>query len=396
MDEFGESLPSESVLVSNHVNNHLLSSNYNNKSLSSKKEKNDQPKPFLKKGSRKEPSALMGMTRPNSNQNYKNEESSSILETSLISNSDLLGDTTNSDIYDKWLEEQRIAKLELDEFEMIERDVDNMAVTPLLMSVDGNIDKSNLNQKLNNDSKPFIKQNNQINQEESNNQSRWTYQSADYFISNSHNSNSISSSLNNNNSRSYNNNNVNYLTPKSSINKSFQSGNRRYQEYNNYDNYNDNDHDYHNNNDNDNDYDDNYDKYSNNYNYHEKEDENYNNNNSDNDDNNNHNMNDNDNPIYNIEEDNLQFQQLDDEYEGASSVLISDTKFLRVSESQNPFYESSSIFSTKNSFQNSPKVFTNPPPIPPPPPLSNVDDSISWVNNDNNNNNDDDNNNNPK
>jgi hypothetical protein len=64
------------------------------------------------------------------------EEAVSGLETSLISNSDLLSETTNSDIHKKYLEDQRLAQLELAEFEMIERDLDNIAVTPLLMSTD--------------------------------------------------------------------------------------------------------------------------------------------------------------------------------------------------------------------------------------------------------------------
>lgn len=130
----------------------------------------------------------MGMMKNNStvkemnNSNSHNQEeeiTTSILESSLISNSDLLGDTTNSDIYSKWLEEQRIAKLELDEFEMIERDVDNMAVTPLLMSVDGKIGIPT-NHIPKNETKPLNQTNMSLQNNIPNQQSKWTHQSADY------------------------------------------------------------------------------------------------------------------------------------------------------------------------------------------------------------------------
>lgn len=89
--------------------------------------------------SRQEPSALVAMrkkTPSNHMSSQIDEETVSGLETSMISNSDLLSETTNSEIHKKYLEDQRMAQIELAEFEMIERDLDNIAVSPLLMSTE--------------------------------------------------------------------------------------------------------------------------------------------------------------------------------------------------------------------------------------------------------------------
>lgn len=54
----------------------------------------------------------------------------------MISNSDLLSETTNSELHKKYLEDQRLAQMELAEFENIERQIDKFPVSPLLMSRD--------------------------------------------------------------------------------------------------------------------------------------------------------------------------------------------------------------------------------------------------------------------
>ena len=89
--------------------------------------------------SRQEPSALVAMRKKNPSSHMSSqidEETVLGLETSMLSNSDLLSETTNSEIHKKYLEDQRMAQIELAEFEMIERDLDNIAVSPLLMSTE--------------------------------------------------------------------------------------------------------------------------------------------------------------------------------------------------------------------------------------------------------------------
>lgn len=63
---------------------------------------------------------------------------STSLDESIVSNSSyLLGDTSSSELQQRYLQEKRNSQYELDEFAMIERDLDNIAVTPLLSSMDG-------------------------------------------------------------------------------------------------------------------------------------------------------------------------------------------------------------------------------------------------------------------
>ena len=58
-------------------------------------------------------------------------------ESVVSSTSYLLGDTSSSELQQRYLKEKKQHELETDEFEMIERDLDNIAITPLLSSVDG-------------------------------------------------------------------------------------------------------------------------------------------------------------------------------------------------------------------------------------------------------------------
>jgi hypothetical protein len=104
------------------------------------------------------------------------EEPVSGLETSLISNSDLLSETTNSEIHKKYLEEQRLTQLELAEFEMIERDLDNIAVTPLLMSTE----IKNFPKPLPSNGKTKQAQHENIHDEVIN--SDWSNKPADYYL----------------------------------------------------------------------------------------------------------------------------------------------------------------------------------------------------------------------
>jgi hypothetical protein len=121
----------------------------------------------------------MAMRKKNSSNqisSHIDEETVSGLETSLISNSDLLSETTNSDIHKKYLEDKRLSQIELAEFEMIERDLDNIAVSPLLMSTEVKFPpRSN-----HSDRHPRDDVDNDHGQDVIN--SKWSNQSAEYYI----------------------------------------------------------------------------------------------------------------------------------------------------------------------------------------------------------------------
>jgi hypothetical protein len=169
MADFDESLPSHSVFVP-HTTVSRSTERFQNASGEEKPKKT-----FLKKGryaynqltnfnnfngSRQEPSALMKaktvrggvVTAATSDvDDWKASQSSyhdspsrtnalpsTSLDESTVSNSSyLLGDTSSSELQQRYLQEKRNSQLELDEFVMIERDLENIAVTPILSSIDG-------------------------------------------------------------------------------------------------------------------------------------------------------------------------------------------------------------------------------------------------------------------
>jgi hypothetical protein len=135
----------------------------------------------------------MTMRKKNSPNHISSHVDEEALETSLISNSDLLSETTNSEIHKKYLEDQRLAQIELAEFEMIERDLDNIAVSPLLMSTEVKFPpNSRRSAPLPNDIDYEKHERNQdvINTE-------WSNQSAEYYIGGNYSSQMSRKSQNN-------------------------------------------------------------------------------------------------------------------------------------------------------------------------------------------------------
>jgi hypothetical protein len=76
---------------------------------------------------------------PLSRKNNQFDTSGSVEIDSSMSQSFLLTDSTTTELQKRWQENQKLAKIELDEFEKIERELDNIAVTPLLASIDHSI-----------------------------------------------------------------------------------------------------------------------------------------------------------------------------------------------------------------------------------------------------------------
>jgi len=204
MDDFDESLPSHSVFVpasvpkeqreddsfsdrsKPHDNAYVTDSRtddqrgvsigHSRQETHTKSPKPVTPKPFLRKGSRQEPSALMRKNAKRTQTSNLSEskirrsrasstQSGSICEDTsfstiqygcsperptsarekgagdvdisvVSSTTSVLGDTSTIELHQRVMQKQQHARRELDEFEMIERDLDRIEINPLMMSLD--------------------------------------------------------------------------------------------------------------------------------------------------------------------------------------------------------------------------------------------------------------------